>query len=272
MVYVITAVHNRENITKQFVERLTKQTLKEIQLVLVDDGCTDNTVQVVKRTMKNCTIISGNGNLWWGGALHKAYKWIVENAKDEEYVMFANDDSSFPDDYIYRAIEVLKSNEKTLLAGCGISIQSGEIKDGAVVFYPQNTQFTIGIGEGNCASTRSLFCRVADVRKIGGFHPYLLPHYWSDYEWTIRACIKRGYKVVCQRNLAYYMNEESTGANNSEIISRKQAFSKRSVTNPWYKCVFILLATPPKYLCIALVNQIKRYINVRKTIRGILSR
>lgn len=41
--------------------------------------------------------------------------------------------------------------------------------------------------EINCLSTRGLFLRVKDFKKIGGFYPKLLPHYLSDYEFTIRA-------------------------------------------------------------------------------------
>lgn len=272
MIYVITAVHNRADITRRFVEQLNNQTINDIIFVMVDDGCTDNTVSLVRKLRDNTVIISGNGDLWWGGALHEAYKWICHHAENEGYVMFANDDSSFANDYIEKAVHILQMKPGILLAGCGISKQSNKLMDGAVTYYPEDTQFKISVGEGNCASTRSLFCRVADVKKIGGFHPRLLPHYWSDYEWTIRACAQNGYKVMCQKDLVYYLNEETTGANDCLTINRRQALSKRSVANPWYKLVFIIMVTPRKFIVKALINQIKRYFNVRNTIREILNR
>ena len=273
MIYVVTAVHNRENITKAFVEQLNKQINKDnICFLMIDDGCTDNTVSVVKSIMDKSIIISGNGSLWWGGALHEAYKWIKDHAKKEDFVMFANDDTYFSEDYISRAIELLCDKSKVLLAGYGISIQSGAMMDGAVLFSPADTSFSIRVGEGNCASTRSLFCKASDVIAIGGFHPHLLPHYWSDYEWTIRACYKKNYKVICDSNIAYYMNEESTGDNDCSIINRNQVFSKRSVANPWYKIIFIILATPKRYKIKALFKQINKYIHIRKTIMEILRR
>lgn len=46
MMYVVTAVHNRYNITKRFIEQLLEQTYKEFVLVLIDDGSTDNTAEM----------------------------------------------------------------------------------------------------------------------------------------------------------------------------------------------------------------------------------
>ena len=79
MLYVLTAVHNRYAITEKFVKQLANQTFKDIKLVLVDDGCTDGTPQMVMSVLPDSVILEGDGNLWWGGALHKAYKWIMKN-------------------------------------------------------------------------------------------------------------------------------------------------------------------------------------------------
>ena len=68
MIYVFTAVHDRYKITEKFVDLLLRQTYKDIQLVLVDDGCTDGTADMVRSKMPDAVIIQGDGNLWWGGA------------------------------------------------------------------------------------------------------------------------------------------------------------------------------------------------------------
>lgn len=95
MIYIITAVHNRRAITESFIDQLLKQTYKVFVLIIVDDGSTDGTSEMIKSKINDAVIIRGNGNLWWGGALHKAYKWIKQNALTDAYVMIANDDIFF---------------------------------------------------------------------------------------------------------------------------------------------------------------------------------
>lgn len=275
MVFVITAVHNRYQITEKFVRNILRQTYKDIHLILVDDGSTDGTAKMVKDLLPNATIITGDGNLWWGGALHKAYLWVKDNLSNNlhDVVMFANDDTDFADDYIEKAVKILKGNPKTLLTGYGISRQSGKQVDGAVRFDFKKSSGQISQnGYGNCASTRSLFFTVADFLEIGGFHPYLLPHYASDYEWTIRAVQKYGYKVFCDNTLKYEADETTTGDNDYNKLTRKKLFSKRSGSNPFYKLTFIFLATPIKYIPAALWQQISRYFGKFKVLIQILKR
>ncbi len=247
MLYVITAVHNRYAITEAFVKRLLSQSEKEWRLLLVDDGSTDGTSEMVKSLLPNAEIIQGNGNLWWGGALHEAYKYVKTNVDDSDYIFIANDDTAFPDDYVARALAILEKNPHTILTGCGISKQTGKQVDGAVTF-----DFLKGGGKlgnegeslGNCASTRSIFLRASDMKRIGGFHPILLPHYGSDYEWTIRAWRKRKMKILCVSSLQYEVNEETTGDHATKNRTLKQLFKKRSTANPFYKAVFCFMAPP----------------------------
>ena len=266
MLYVITAVHNRRVITEKFIDMLLRQTYKDFQLILIDDGSTDGTADMVQSKMPQAVILQGDGNLWWGGALHKAYLWVKDNAPvlQDDFIMLANDDTDFPEDYIERAISMLSDKFKVLLTGCGISRQSGKQVDGAIRYDLTGKTPAQNISrfyaEGNCASTRSLFFRIRDFLVIGGFHPVLLPHYGSDYEWTIRACRKYGYRVVCDETLRYLADETTTGDNQYHTLTRKKLFSKRSVSNPFYKFSFILMITPARYIPLACFYQIQRYI------------
>lgn len=265
MLYVVTAVHNRKAITEKFVDLLLMQTVSDIQLILVDDGSTDGTADAVRAKMPNAVILTGDGNLWWGGGLHKAYKWLKKNGKEGSAVMFANDDTDFPCDYIERALAILKEKENCLVTGYGVSLQSGKQVDGAVSFrFPTMATAFKGDKEsyGNCASTRNLFFRLSDMKRIGGFHPRLLPHYGSDYEWTLRACRKKKMQVYCTDALRYSVNEETTGCKCAK--GAKQLFSKKSVQNPVYKVTFICLAAPWGKKMRSVFSQFVRMIKGRE--------
>ncbi len=261
MIHVVTAAHNRCKITEKFVASLCRQTYKDIHLIFVDDGSTDGTSQMVMDHLPESTIIRGDGNLWWAGALQKAYEWVREHAADEDGVLITNDDTEYPSDYIEKGIGLLEKYPGTMIAGCGYGMRECRHLDG--IF---NHSFRDGTGyllppdsEGNCASTRSLFLTVEIWKKTGGMHPKLLPQYFSDFEFTIRAW-RKGVKIRCSSELTYSFDEGATGDNQYEGLTTRKLFGKRSGCNPVYRLAFICLSTPPRYLPVHLWSQLIRYL------------
>lgn len=261
MLFVVTAVHNRYSITENFVKQLNGQTYKEFKLVLVDDGSTDGTGEMVKNLMPDAKILTGDGNLWWGGALHKAYRWLLKNSCNTDFVMFMNDDTNFEADFLENGIKLVKEYPDSLITGCGYSLNSGEQIDGAVEFFPATGTYKLhkGNAHSNCTSTRALIMTQPIMKKIGGFHPVLLPHYASDYEYTIRAG-RKGIDIKAFEEFNYRFDEKTTGNRNPKNATLKQIFSKRSVFNPIYRISYIFMVTPLRYLPQHLLSQIKRYI------------
>lgn len=47
-VFVVTACHNRKELTSQLANTLLMQTYKDVVFLLVDDGSTDGTAEAVK--------------------------------------------------------------------------------------------------------------------------------------------------------------------------------------------------------------------------------
>lgn len=264
MIYAITAVYNRKNITSRFVESLKAQTYKgDIHFLMVDDGSTDGTDIMVKEKYPNSTVLYGDGTLFWGGALHKAYKYLMEKGlNDDDIIFYVNDDSRLEPDYMEKAAALLKENPNDLVTGCAYGINTGNYMDGPVDFNLKNGAVThlFPGSTGNCASTRAL-CMLAPVfMDIGGFHPVLLPHYASDYEYTIRA-FKKGHKIISSKDLKYTFSEDTTGDNSHKNLSLKKIMSKRSKLNPFYKLSFILLIAPIYRLPSYIAYQFRHFKN-----------
>lgn len=190
-----------------------------------------------------------------------AYQWLVSSGvKDMESVLICNDDTSFDNTYVERGIRRLHENPHTLVVGTGYGLYGKERLDGLFFHsYKDGTGRLLGEGEeGNCASTRSLFLKAGDWKKIGGFHPMLLPHYASDFEFTIRAS-RKGFRLCSFTDLTYVFDEGTTGDNEYEKLTLKKLFSKRSNSNPFYKLSFILLSTPIRYLPSHVFYQLGRF-------------
>jgi GT2 family glycosyltransferase len=187
MIYIILPVHNRKNITELFIKSLVLQTYKDFKLVLVDDGSTDGTDEMVLSHLPESIILKGDGNLWWGGGLHKGYEWVKENATDGS-VLLINDDTIIAEDFLQVGANLLNNSEKTLYLAQAYDKNNKHVDSGVCVDWDKLTfNQAKNKEEINCLSTRGLFLTVEDFLDIGGFHPVILPHYLSDYEFTIRA-------------------------------------------------------------------------------------
>ena len=55
-IYILLPVHNRREVTRGFVECLAAQTFSDYHLVLIDDGSTDGTAEMVQAQMHHSSV------------------------------------------------------------------------------------------------------------------------------------------------------------------------------------------------------------------------
>jgi GT2 family glycosyltransferase len=263
-VYVLLPVHNRLAITKSFIEDLAVQTYPNIHLILIDDGSVDGTEEMVRSKIKNLTVIKGSGNWWWAGSLQRGIDWLANNVVGkDDVILMINDDVKIPAGFIETGCELLKAND--LLKAAIYDDESHEIVGTGVVYLYGKTRFRQPLpGEQiNCVSTNGLLIRWQDLQIIGGFYPLLLPHYLSDYEFTIRAR-KKGMQLRVSPELKLYSNRKTTGFREIEekrfLPFLKKLFSKKSPDNPMYWTTFAILTGPIHYLPMHLVRIWKRTV------------
>jgi len=284
-VYILLPVHNRREITQKFMDCLKTQTCRNFHLVLIDDGSTDDTEGMVRASVisEKLTVIKGKGNWWWAGSLQQGINWLkCHPPNPSDIILIVNDDVTFNKDFIENGVRELRKTTKTLLLARAFDESSGETVETGVyadlnhmTFRPANSP-----GEINCLSTRGLFLFYSGLKDIGDFHPFLLPHYWSDYEFTIRACKKR-YCLKTSPHVALYMDKSTTGfhrINQLQFSSFEEFlttyFSKKSVTNPIYRSLFIIMTCPVQYIFINLIKSWQRTLvlisrQIRKFIKNI---
>jgi GT2 family glycosyltransferase len=263
-VYILLPVHSRWSVTKNFISCLKLQTYKKYCLILIDDGSKDNTVEMVSSNVSSLKILQGNGNLWWAGSLQKGIIFLKESSlKPEDIILIVNDDVMFENDFLEKALNIIKDHSKTLLFAKVFSNASGECIEAGVEVDLKNLTFkATHLSEKiNCLSTRALFMRWKDLEEIGGFYPKLLPHYLSDYEFTIRAH-RKGFKLLVQDNLFCYLNEDTTGYHNFEKLKLtdflKKYFSNKSAANPVHWTFFVLLCCPKTWIPINIIRVWKK--------------
>lgn len=256
--WIVLPVHNRIATTQRFVRCLKEQDFGGYTLLLVDDGCTDGTRQWVEGELDRLVVLQGDGNLWWAGALQRGFRHLKTHAGKDDVALLINDDVTFDRDFLGTGLRVLERHPRSLVLAECYSRQDGSFLDrGRLVDWRSGLRegrMFPPVPEGRQAevfSTRGLFLRVADWRRVGGFHPWLLPHYFSDYEFTIRAR-RRGFALVTDPSLRLSLDQTTSGLRGPVHgfwnFVYNNLFNKRYVTSARYLMVFLLLSCERRYL------------------------
>lgn len=114
-VWVCMAVFNRIGYTRKCLEYLNDQTYPGIQTVVVDDGSTDGTSDMVSTFYPETILLRGDGTLYWTGAMHLGITHILEHCEDHDYVLLLNDDLVFSQDLVERLLDIAKCHPRSLV-------------------------------------------------------------------------------------------------------------------------------------------------------------
>ena len=254
-VHVLLPVHNRRSITEDFITCLRAQTYRHVHLVLIDDGSTDGTADMVLQHLPQATVVKGKGNWWWGGSLQRGMHVLRAGvAARDDVVLIMNDDTRFEPDFIEKGVAALLARTRNILLAQLYDGTNGKfLESGVHCDWRRLTFRPVGNSERpNCFSTRGLFMRYEDMREIGGFRPILLPHYGSDYEYTLRAR-RKGFTLATSRDVKLwgYEDAQTTGVRDVALPLPqflRVIFTKRAVHNPVYWTTFVLLSSPWRYV------------------------
>jgi GT2 family glycosyltransferase len=272
-VYIVLPVHNRKEVTAEFVRCLLEQTYKNYHLILVDDGSTDGTADFVRERVAALTVLHGDGNLWWAGALSRAYEYLSHNEPSEhDIVLIMNDDTTFNAAYFQTVVsdEDLAPGALVVSPGQLISAQDGDschppTEWGFAIDWPSLSTRLVREGEEvDAATTRGLYMLYSTYRSLGPLHRHLLPHYLSDLEYTIRAK-RRGLKVLPSKRSEVLVDRSTTGSHRDEATTLRDFLynhlvSKKTAYNTLYWGNFVLLAAPWAYKPRALLTVYVRFL------------
>lgn len=98
---IFTPTYNREKLLKKLYESLKKQTYKDFEWIIVDDGSTDNTKEVVDKFL-NEKILDIKYFYKANGGKQRAYNFGVEKAKGELFICLDSDD-----EYVENGLEII---------------------------------------------------------------------------------------------------------------------------------------------------------------------
>ena len=208
-VTVVVLNWNGKQDTMECLESLDCVTYPNYDIVLIDNGSTDESVSSFKQRFPDIPIIATGKNLGYAGGNNVGIRWGL--AKGADYVLLLNNDTVVQADFLDELVSFAQSDRRIGFAGPKIyyydyngrkdvlACAGSEFKiwKGRLVHVGAGTidhgQYDVvrdvDYVEGSC-----LLARAEMISSVGLLNPdYFL--YWEDTDWCIRGA-RAGYKAV----------------------------------------------------------------------------
>ena len=252
-------VRDRIEFTLRCVECLKKQSYKDIEIVIVDDGSTDKTAKILREKYKEgVKILKGNGNLWWTGGMNLGLQYIFKKCNpNNDFVLLLNNDIYFDENFVSKVLNVSLQNGKAIVGSLDTDGKTQKViavrhlqKEG--ITTPDISLSNNGglIFDSKTLNARGTVVPVEVFSKIGLFSKKF-PHYHADYDFFYRAK-RAGYKLAIDSKATIYSQDDDKGLSGKirekKKISLKEFFqlffSRRSSFNLYSRMLLVLLYTP----------------------------
>lgn len=254
--YIVIPVHNRKDVTLKCLQHLKQcGDLDQYHTVIIDDGSTDGTAEAINKLYPETTILTGDGNLWWTGAIALGMQYALE--QQAEYIIWLNDDCLPAQGTLNTLVEFVQTHPNTIagaacyLAGTDIPVENGCLGRSRLSASP-NTVVSVETLAGYCTALPASVCSYIGLPNQKRF-----PHYKGDDTYILKAT-KFGFNACIVGNAKVFIRDIEKPSH-----SLNQYLLKRFDTHTSIKTVF--LAKKSKYY---LPSQFFYHIAKYKIIKG----
>lgn len=205
LVALVVPVHNGKEHTQEFLESVRKVNYPDYKVIIVDDGSTDGTGEMISREFPDVILLKGDGNLWWSGAINMGIEKAIE--MDFKYVLIIDNDTVVDPEFISALVDTAERNPHSITTGKTYQYHDPKRLEQAgykkrwlrLLSYPAGWG---EIDEGQYDRQQDLPCANMNVlintsifKDIGMMDAENLPLYGADQDFSLRAR-KRGYNII----------------------------------------------------------------------------
>lgn len=190
LVSIVSVYYNRENYVKESINSLLNQTYQDIEIILVDDGSTDNTLKKMREFDDSRIKIITHENQGFVKSIIKA----IASSNGDFIAIHGSGDISYSN-RIEKQVEFLKSNPDFGVVGCYVKL-TDLVNNKTRVHKPtvNNSDLTNQLIESNIFTHGEVMFSKEIYEKVGGYNPFY--KYGQDYDLWLRMSLLTNFNVV----------------------------------------------------------------------------
>jgi len=183
-VSIIVPTYNRAHLVTETIDSILAQTVKDFELIVVDNESTDNTEEVIKSyTDRRIRYFQHQNN----GLVAVNRNYGISKANGE-YIAFCDDDDLWMPEKLERQVKLLDLNKELGLvySDSYIMDENGDLERDTLFSNSRPLRGNVfdKLFQSNCIPTLTVMIRREVLSKVGGFDPkYIIA---QDYDLWLR--------------------------------------------------------------------------------------
>jgi GT2 family glycosyltransferase len=252
MIFIVIPVHNRKEFTRNCLSSLRGQTYKNFETIVIDDGSTDGTAEMLAIDFPEVRAIKGNGNLWWTGATNAGVDYVLENRKtgNLDYVLTLNNDLEVPENYLETLVKTASVYKDSILGSVSVDILNPKLLSFCGVSWNEFTgryhskakdyNYTYKdlvdrqqIIDSNILPGRGTLIPINVFKAIGVYDSINFPQYAADEDFSLRAR-RNGWRLLIPTStyVMCYINETGVDSENVRFSFKYYKYLFFSIKSP----------------------------------------
>jgi len=252
MIFIIIPVFNRKHFTNCCLKSLTRQTSKDYKIIVVDDGSTDGTSEMIASEFPSVHVIQGDGNLWWAGATNVGIDYVMKykNPDPADYILTLNNDLEVHNDYLEKLASCASENPTAILGSVSVDITNANKMNYCGVSWNEftgkyhskakdyNYSFSELVAQklvldSDMLPGRGTLIPIKVFSEIGFYDSKNFPQYAADEDFSLRAR-RNGWKLLIPTGTYVMSHVQAMGAdiNNARFSLRYYKYLFFSVRSP----------------------------------------
>lgn len=117
-IFIVIPVHNRKKHTQCCLHLLETQSYADFRVIVVDDGSTDGTSEMIREKFPDVQVVRGDGTWYWTASVYEGIEVALKKCKNVDFIMVLNDDLYFDSDFLKKISHLAESYPDALIHPC----------------------------------------------------------------------------------------------------------------------------------------------------------